>query len=224
MLGIQDNKIGYYILLVGGVILMLMMPHYFSGNAILILLITSVVFNCLAIYALYNRSLYRRLFSMVTGLVYLALPLALLNTYVLKSDIHPLGLLIGLIVLIWTSDTGAYLVGSRVGKSKLFPSVSPNKTWEGAVGAAFSALIMSLVISRIFDEFSVLFWLGSGIIVWLIGMYGDLVESSLKRRHAIKDTGNFLPGHGGFLDRFDSFIFVIPFVLLWMNICSLILH
>ena len=112
------------------------------------------------------------------------------------------------------SDSMAYLVGSRIGKTKLFPSVSPNKTWEGTLGAGIFTILAAFGICFLKTEFTLTFWLLGGIIIWIFGGYGDLVESQLKRYYKVKDSGNFLPGHGGFLDRFDSFIFVLPFVIL----------
>ncbi len=126
--------------------------------------------------------------------------------------------LLGIICIIWSSDSFAYLVGSKIGKTKLFPSVSPNKTWEGTLGGAFFAILTAMGVWYFTETKSLFFWSGTGLIVFIFGTYGDLVESSIKRKFGVKDSGNILPGHGGFFDRFDSFIFVWPFVYLVFEI------
>ena len=125
-------------------------------------------------------------------------------------------LILCMILLIWSSDTFAYIVGSLIGKNKLYYKVSPGKTWEGFLGAGILTILVAVGLKFIFGEFPLLFYIFLGFTVWLLGGIGDLFESYLKRHFQIKDSGTFLPGHGGFLDRFDSFIFVLPFVCLLM--------
>lgn len=121
-------------------------------------------------------------------------------------------MMLKVIVLIWLCDSGAYLVGSRIGKTKLFPAISPNKTIEGSLGAGVITILGGMIIAHYFGEGHYVYWLLLSIVIWIFGTYGDLVQSSLKRELEIKDTGSLMPGHGGFLDRFDSFIFVWPFI------------
>jgi len=124
--------------------------------------------------------------------------------------------LIGTLLLIWTSDIGAYFVGKNIGKNKLMPSVSPGKTWEGFIGAGVLSLLVSFVLFKTMGHFSLYQWATIAILVWIFGSLGDLVESQMKRKLKIKDSGTILPGHGGFLDRFDGFYFCIPFVLTYI--------
>lgn len=143
---------------------------------------------------------------------YVTLPILLLiNALDNIKDLHLI--VFAVILLIWLSDIGAYFSGKFLGKHKLFPEISPNKTWEGFFGGGLAVMLGAVLISQYPFEYSVTQWLIIGIIVWLFGSVGDLVESAFKRFFRIKDSGNMLPGHGGFLDRFDSFIFVIPMVL-----------
>lgn len=123
------------------------------------------------------------------------------------------------LVLIWISDSGAYLVGRKLGRTKLFERVSPKKTWEGTLGAGLFTLAGGGLIFLLEKDMSLAFWLLTSLIVWITGTLGDLFESYIKRTFEVKDSGSFLPGHGGFLDRFDSLIMVIPYLcaLLWIK-------
>lgn len=116
-------------------------------------------------------------------------------------------------ILLWSSDTFAYLSGRAFGKHPLFPRVSPKKTWEGSIGGAVLTVGMSLLISLVFHW--LLMWpaIIMALVIVIFGTIGDLVESMLKRSLDIKDSGNILPGHGGILDRFDSLLFSAPFVM-----------
>jgi phosphatidate cytidylyltransferase len=152
-------------------------------------------------------------FSPITSLLYLGLPFFLLRIVLLKPPFH-WELVLSIILLIWSSDTFAYIVGSAIGKNKLYFKVSPGKTWEGFLGAGILTILVAVGLHYIIGEYPLLFYVFLGFIVWLLGGIGDLFESYLKRFFGIKDSGSFLPGHGGFLDRFDSFIFVLPFVCL----------
>jgi phosphatidate cytidylyltransferase len=118
----------------------------------------------------------------------------------------------GIFWLIWTNDTMAYLIGSQIGRRKLFERISPKKTWEGTIGGAICTVLMAWAISLYFNDFSTAQWLAVGAMVGIFGTLGDLVESMLKRSIGVKDSGTLLPGHGGLLDRFDSFLFVVVWV------------
>ncbi len=119
---------------------------------------------------------------------------------------------LGIILLIWASDSFAYFVGSLIGKHKMYERISPGKTWEGTVGSAILNIGCAYIISMWFTELAFIHWIVISILVSVFGTTGDLIESMLKRQAGIKDSGKIMPGHGGVLDRFDSLIFVSPFV------------
>ena len=125
-------------------------------------------------------------------------------------------LVIGTILLIWVSDIAAYFVGRSIGKRKLMPTVSPGKTIEGFLGAGMITMIVSYLLFSVFGVFDISTWFVIAFLVWLLGSIGDLVESRLKRALDIKDSGSILPGHGGFLDRFDGFIFCLPAIAFYI--------
>ncbi|RDW17806.1 phosphatidate cytidylyltransferase [Oceanobacillus chungangensis] len=113
--------------------------------------------------------------------------------------------------IIWSTDTGAYLFGRAFGKRKLWPTISPNKTVEGAIGGIVLACVIAVIFHLIHPfPHSLLIVIGVTILASIFGQIGDLVESALKRNYGVKDSGKILPGHGGILDRFDSLLFVLP--------------
>ncbi|MBP3516910.1 MAG: phosphatidate cytidylyltransferase [Parabacteroides sp.] len=118
--------------------------------------------------------------------------------------------IMAIFIFVWLDDTGAYLVGSLIGKRKLFERISPKKSWEGFFGGLILALASSQLFAWLAPETSRLNWLGLATTVVLFGTWGDLIESLLKRTLGVKDSGNLLPGHGGMLDRFDSVMLAVP--------------
>lgn len=159
--------------------------------------------------------------------VYIALPFALLSVMGLRYDsfdnamrfewIFPLSVFI----FLWMSDTGAYLVGSLLSRyfpAKLFPRISPKKSWVGSIGGGLLCLAAAWGIYTFAPGYMELWqWMGLGLTVCVFGTWGDLVESLLKRQVGIKDSGNILPGHGGLLDRFDSALLAIPAALIYLH-------
>lgn len=127
-------------------------------------------------------------------------------------------LLIGFFILNWTSDTGAYLVGSAIGKNKLLERISPKKTIEGSLGGLIFAISIAYLISMAFNQVSLLDWIIISILIVVFGTSGDLFESMIKRKAEVKDSGKLIPGHGGILDRFDSILFSAPVVFVYLNI------
>lgn len=132
-------------------------------------------------------------------------------------------------VFLWLNDTGAYLCGSMLGRHRLFPRISPKKSWEGSIGGAVLVLIAAAVIGIVLGKYeqtanilSIPKWMGMGLIVVVFGTFGDLVESLFKRTLGIKDSGNILPGHGGILDRFDSSLMAFPAVVIYLYTISLV--
>ncbi|AXY76432.1 phosphatidate cytidylyltransferase [Paraflavitalea soli] len=123
----------------------------------------------------------------------------------------------GLIFSIWINDTMAYIVGSLIGKTP-FSAISPKKTWEGTIGGAILCVVVIALLGWWMDIFRVVDWIAIAAIAAIAGTAGDLLESKLKRMANVKDSGTLMPGHGGFLDRFDSLLIATPFVWLYVNI------
>lgn len=156
------------------------------------------------------------------GSLYVVIPFALLvlNGFS-RPSMEPYSynssIILGFFFLLWTSDTGAYLVGMSIGKHPLFPRISPKKSWEGFIGGIVLTMVVAVVIAKFFTVLSITEWVIIGAIIAIFGVLGDLIESLLKRSLQIKDSGNILPGHGGILDRFDSVIFSAPLVFLYLH-------
>lgn len=145
------------------------------------------------------------------GILYTIVPFILFYQTALSNPEEFNGyLLLMVFVLVWSTDTFAYLVGRKLGKHKLAPHISPGKTWEGLAGGIFGSVLVALVFYQINPWNNVWFYVISAIIVAVFGVLGDLFESKLKRLAGVKDSGKMLPGHGGFLDRFDSLLMVAP--------------
>lgn len=177
--------------------------------------ITLFLFSSLFLFELFGKSAqpFPNIGFSFLGMFYIGLPLSLvigLSTGMPQGNL----LVLSILFMIWAGDTGAYMLGSQIGKNKMFPRISPGKTWEGTMGGVASAIIVAVLCSLIFKDIALELWqwMILGTLCAVFGILGDLVESMLKRSLGIKDSGNILPGHGGFLDRFDSFIFVIPFI------------
>ena len=160
--------------------------------------------------------------------MYIALPFSLLNVLAFNATKDGLVtfntlLPLSVFVFLWVNDTGAYCVGSLIGRHKLFPRISPGKSWEGSIGGAVFVLAAAYAISYYLDQtmLNTLQWLGLGLVVVVFGTWGDLVESLLKRTLGVKDSGTILPGHGGMLDRFDSSLLAIPAAVVYLYTLSL---
>jgi phosphatidate cytidylyltransferase len=160
--------------------------------------------------------------------MYIALPFSLLN--VLAFTANGSGMVafntllpLSVFVFLWVNDTGAYCVGSLLGRHKLFPRISPGKSWEGSIGGAVFVLVAAWAISYFLDDvmLNLYEWLGLGLVVVIFGTWGDLVESLFKRTLGVKDSGSILPGHGGMLDRFDSSLLAIPAAVIYLYTLSL---
>ena len=129
-------------------------------------------------------------------------------------------LIMGIFILIWVNDTFAYLVGKSMGRTKLFPSVSPKKTVEGSLGGLIFACVAAYIMAGYETSLTLLQWILLAIVLVIAGNLGDLLESKFKRMAQVKDSGAILPGHGGMWDRLDSLIFAAPFAYLTLNIFS----
>jgi len=195
----------------------------FQLNALLLAAIPFVIL-AIALFSNRERPLLNAVFTMA-GIIYAVLPFAMLHELVILPGVFtgtPVffpNLLLAVIFLIWSNDTFAYLGGSLFGKHKLIERVSPGKTWEGTLCGIAVTVGVSFVIRRLmFPESVTLFWPMMGLLVPVLATAGDLVESSMKREAGVKDSGKLMPGHGGILDRFDSLIFVSPFLVVLLKL------
>lgn len=180
-----------------------------------------IIFLCF-VYELFaaSKNPFANVAFIILGMVYIGTPFALVNFIAFDGELFRANTVFGLLLLTWINDTAAYLVGSKIGKNKLFPRISPKKTWEGSIGGGVFTLLLAGFLGYVFTAQSIIEWLVLGGIVVIFGSIGDLIESMLKRNYEVKDSGTLLPGHGGLLDRFDAFIFLVPFAtayILWIR-------
>jgi len=149
------------------------------------------------------------------GQLFVALPLSLLNFILIENPL----MLLAIFIFIWLNDTGAFCVGTLIGKHRLFERISPKKSWEGFWGGLVLCILSAIAISTYFNDFfnglSLSGWIILSIIVSIFSTWGDLCESLIKRAIGVKDSGKILPGHGGILDRIDSLLLVSPTALLF---------
>jgi phosphatidate cytidylyltransferase len=156
--------------------------------------------------------------STFSGLIYVYLPLSLIPFISFYKIEYNYEILIGIFAILWTYDSFAYLSGILFGRHKIYPKVSPKKSWEGLIGGLLFALGISWGISHLLSILSLQNWIIIALIIVIAGTIGDFFESALKREAGIKDSGQIMPGHGGILDRFDSILFSIPFIYLYLLI------
>ena len=199
-----------------------------TPSAVFIPYLVSIIYLMVAELYLKNEDpIHDWAYTMMAQL-YIALPFSLLNTlafhatpqgFVTYDAILPLSVF----VFLWMNDTGAYLCGSLLGKHKLFPRISPGKSWEGSIGGGILVILVAVLVWYLTDQYQLnqfgltaVEWAGLGLTVVVFGTWGDLVESLLKRTLGIKDSGNILPGHGGMLDRFDSSLLAIPAAVVYL--------
>lgn len=170
------------------------------------------------LYKKFERKPFSNIAFTFLGIFYVAVPISLLNFAAFENGVYNYEIIFGCLFILWASDTGAYFAGTFFGKRKLFERISPKKSWEGFFGGAALALAFAYGLSTYFHSLSLVQWM----IVWAIiivgGTFGDLVESLLKRSIEIKDSGDALPGHGGFLDRFDGLLISSPFIVAYLEI------
>jgi phosphatidate cytidylyltransferase len=209
----SNLKFAQYLYMAFGVMLV-SSRHWLSLQVIPYLLAIVFALSAISVLLSKDRS-WKNVGYLLSGILYIALPLALFYSSVfrgfenLSQEYYPY-LALNLFILIWSSDTFAYLSGKAFGKHKLFESVSPKKTWEGLIGGAILTIAFSLLLSYFWDiPYQVNIVVALCTVVF--GVLGDLVESMLKREFDIKDSGKILPGHGGILDRFDALFISLPF-------------
>ena len=173
-----------------------------------------------ALYSSNNNETLSNVSVTFFGILYISLPISLLNFIVFNEYSYNSIYLMATLLFLWNSESAAYFGGSLFGRKKLFESVSPMKTWEGVISGLLANVILAYLIHQfVWTSFQTFTFCGLfSIVVLVSGIFGDLFESLLKRNFNLKDSGNKLPGHGGFLDRFDSFFFVIPYVYFYLKI------
>jgi phosphatidate cytidylyltransferase len=165
--------------------------------------------------------------------LYIALPLSLLNVLTYRSNGYDIQYSylapLAVFVFLWINDAGAYCVGSLIGRHKLFPRVSPGKSWEGSVGGGLLVVAAAVAVWYLTTAYGVndlgltaLEWAGLGLVVVVFGTWGDLIESLFKRTLGIKDSGNVLQGHGGMMDRFDSTLMAVPAAVVYLYTLTLV--
>ena len=188
------------------------MPMEFTSTVIAIFLLSPVVLLVLCI--LPRRNSFAAFLQAFGGLFYVTLPMMFLLSLANKDPLLP----IALILMIWTNDTMAYLVGSFIGKTPFSP-ISPKKTWEGTAGGALLTIGGAVAYGYFSHLFKLTDWAALALCAGVAGTMGDLVESKLKRMADVKDSGTLLPGHGGALDRFDSLLLAAPFAGAYVYCC-----
>lgn len=226
--GVQVNRL---ISTIAGVYFFLAVGGFCSGivptAAVFIPYLLTVVYLFISeLYAKTENAINDWAYTML-GQMYIALPFSTINVLAFNAtadgniafnNLVPLCVF----VFLWANDTGAYCAGSLIGKHKLFPRISPGKSWEGSIGGAIIVLAVAFGIGQYENGLdsqtglTVLQWMGLGLVVVMFGTWGDLVESLFKRTLGIKDSGNILPGHGGMLDRFDSSLMAMPAAVVYL--------
>ena len=228
-------SINRFISTVSGVYLFLAMAGYNSGltpATVFIPYLVSIIYLMVAeLYLKAKDPVNNWAYTMMSQL-YIALPFSFLNVLSFRSngyDIQYTYLMpLSVFVFLWINDAGAYICGSLLGRHKLFPRVSPGKSWEGSIGGGLLVVVAAVLIWYFTEQYDVndlrltaYEWAGLGIVVVVFGTWGDLIESLFKRTLGIKDSGNILPGHGGMLDRFDSTLMAVPASVVYLYTLTL---
>lgn len=176
------------------------------------------------LYKKFERKPFTNIAYTFLGVFYVAVPFALLNIATFENQQYDYQIIFGCLFILWASDTGAYFAGTLFGKRKLFERISPKKSWEGVIGGGLLAMLFAYGLPYFFSYIGheptirSWQWMVVGGIIIVGGTYGDLIESLLKRSIEIKDSGTALPGHGGFLDRFDGLLISAPFIVAFLEI------
>jgi phosphatidate cytidylyltransferase len=193
--------------------------HFFIVEAKYLLLLIPLM-SSVFLVELYRKaqSPFTNIAYTFTGLFFVTIPFCFYYSLGFLSDwnLYNYHLPLAFLLMLWASDTGAYLFGRKLGAHKLFERHSPKKTWEGFFGGMFTSVLVSFIVSYFFTEISFLIWAGMAVLIVSFGTLGDLVESMLKRSLNAKDSGSLLPGHGGLLDRFDGLLIAAPIVYAYL--------
>ena len=229
---VKETSVNRFISTAAGVYLFLAFAGYCTDivpSAAFIPYLLTVVYLFISELYLQQKNPIQNWAYTMLGQMYVALPFSTINVLAFQADpttgqvAYNWLLPMSIFIFLWTNDTGAYCVGSLFGKHRLFPRISPKKSWEGSIGGAVLVLIVAALISHFTTELSTvnyqlstINWIGLALVVVIFGTWGDLVESLFKRTLGIKDSGNILPGHGGMLDRFDSSLLAIPAAVIYI--------
>ena len=226
-------SINRFICTVSGVYLFLAMAGYNSGltpSTVFIPYLVSIIYLMVAeLYLKAKDPINNWAYTMFSQL-YIALPFSLLNVLAFRSngyEIHYTYLMpLSVFAFLWVNDAGAYICGSLLGRHKLFPRISPGKSWEGSIGGGLLVVALAWAYGWYENQQGIALlnewqWAGLGLVIVVFGTWGDLVESLFKRTLGIKDSGNILPGHGGMLDRFDSSLLAIPAAVIYLYTLTL---
>ena len=228
-------SVNRFISTISGVYLFLAMAGYNSGltpATVFIPYLVSIVYLMVAeLYMKAKDPINNWAYTMLSQL-YIALPLSLLNILAFRSNGYSIQYSylapLAVFVFLWINDAGAYCVGSLIGHHKLFPRISPGKSWEGSIGGGVLVVVAAVVTWHVTTLYGVndlgltaYEWAGLGIVVVVFGTWGDLIESLFKRTLGIKDSGNILPGHGGMMDRFDSTLMAVPAAVVYLYTLTL---
>ncbi|QWX84379.1 phosphatidate cytidylyltransferase [Cellulophaga sp. HaHaR_3_176] len=194
--------------------------YSYSQSIVNVLMFITITINIVLLFYLFSTKpkIFTQLQKFLISLFYIGGGCIFLTMIPYQENSFAKFLIMGIFILIWVNDSFAYLVGKSIGKNKLFPSVSPKKTWEGAIGGLVFSLIAAFIMSKFEAHISLYQWLILAIVIVVTGNLGDLLESKFKRAAGVKDSGAILPGHGGMLDRLDSLVFAAPFAYLTLNI------
>lgn len=236
---IENVTVNRFLATVAGVYLFFGVAGFCSGivpSAVFIPYLLTVVYMFISeLYTKAPNPINNWAYTMLSQM-YIALPLSMLNVLAFRGTadgvVYSSLLPLSVFIFLWTNDTGAYLSGSLFGKHKLFPRVSPGKSWEGSIGGGILVIVVAALIgmyensdmhaSNAEVSLNIVQWIGMGVVVVFFGTWGDLVESLFKRTIGIKDSGNILPGHGGMLDRFDSSLMAIPAAVIYLYTLTLV--
>jgi len=222
----RESKINPYIHGFGGTVIFLSVFLFTSGitgrfifSFYLLYIVGTLIYE---LYAKQNNPIIR-LACIFFGQIYIALPFAALNLLAFPNSavnppVYQWVWIIALFIFIWANDTGAYLVGSRFGKRRFWERISPKKSWEGFFGGFAFAVVFAVIFAYFHPQIAWYHWVFLSVGVVVFGVYGDLFESFIKRTVEVKDSGHSLPGHGGFLDRFDSLLFAVYAMLFYIEL------
>ena len=226
---IKDVSVNRFITTAAGTYLFIAFAGYCSEitpSAVFIPYLLTIVYLFISeLYTKASNPINNWAYTMLSQL-YIALPFSMINVVAFRNEggavVYDYLLPLSIFIFLWTNDTGAYISGSLLGKHKLFPRVSPGKSWEGSIGGGLLVLAVAALVGHIANSnegghiLSIPGWMGLGLVVVFFGTWGDLVESLFKRTIGIKDSGKILHGHGGMLDRFDSSLMAFPAAVVYL--------